>query len=269
MKISAELKISVITACYNSEKYIRSTIESVQNQSYTNVEHIIVDGGSSDKTLNIIREYSHLPSIKYISEPDQGIYDALNKGIESSTGDIISILHSDDYYNSSSVLQNVIDIFISNVELEILLGGIKFVHPINESKTVRNYPSQFFKPWMLKIGIMPPHPGAFIHKNVYESTGYYKLGYKIASDFDFFVRLFLVERRAFLATNQYFVKMRTGGVSTMDFNSNRTITKEALRSLSENNIYSNSLMMLFRFPIKFHWSIRDYVKKLFSTRKSI
>lgn len=244
------MKISVITVCFNSEKTIGDTLKSVCEQSYPDVEYIVVDGGSGDGTKELILAAGSKVS-RYISEPDKGIYDAMNKGIALAGGDVVAILNSDDFYINNKVLEEVASIFSSDPTLDVVMGGVDFVSDFDLKKPLRIYGSTGFKPWMFRIGLMPPHPAAFIRKSAYEQIGKYKLGYKIAADFDLLVRLLSIGKKKYLTTEKRWVRMRAGGISTSSWRSNFVITQEMLRSLRENNLFSCVPMLLCRLPIKF------------------
>lgn len=246
------MKVSVITVCYNSSQFIRSALESVLSQSYQNIEYIVIDGGSTDDTLSIVNEYkkqiTHL-----ISEQDKGLYDALNKGIFLASGDVIGILHSDDFFSNSDVISNVVNELFVNPDVLMVLGNVAFVQEHNLNKIVRFYSSFHFFPWKLRFGFMPAHTGAFIKKTAYEQVGVYNINYKSAADFDMFVRMLLLYKLPYTKLNKTLVRMRMGGVSTSGIKSYITTTKEILKSLNENRVYSNILMVLMRLPIKiFH-----------------
>ena len=158
------MKISIITVCHNSEKTLIDTLNSVLSQKYPDIEHIIVDGQSTDNTQKIIKEYKHANKI-IIIENDNGIYDAMNKGIMAATGEVITILNSDDIYQSENVINNVVkEIKLDKNKHDIFLGDVVFFKEKNFSFVRRFYSSKNFKPWMLKIGLMPPHPSSFIKK---------------------------------------------------------------------------------------------------------
>jgi glycosyltransferase involved in cell wall biosynthesis len=243
------LKISIITVCYNSSEYIRSAVESVSYQSYPNLEYIVIDGGSTDGTLDILYEYKYLIS-HLISEPDKGIYDAMNKGLALVTGDVVGILNSDDFYPDSNVLICVASMFNQNPDVDMVLGNVDFVLPDDLNKRVRFYSSVNFLPWKFRFGLMPAHPGAFIKKSAYERVGQYKLGYKIAADFDMFIRLCLVNQCTFEKLNKSLVRMRMGGISTAGLGSNLIATNEMVRALKENSVYSNKFLVSLRLPVK-------------------
>ena len=198
------MKISIITVCYNSEKTIKDTIESVLNQSYSDFEYLIIDGKSSDNTLNIINSYND-PRIKLISEKDNGLYDAMNKGIKLATGDIIGIINSDDILYDNKVLQMVIDNYDNNTD--ILHGNVQYLDE-SLSKVIRDYiPGNNYKDYWCGA-----HPSMYIRKEVYNKIGLYNTNYKIAADYDFMVRC-NISNIKYKYLNKYFVKMRYGGAS--------------------------------------------------------
>lgn len=241
----SDIKISIVTVCYNSEETIRDTIESVLSQDYPNIEHVIVDGQSTDSTMTIVNEYSGRIS-RVVSEPDNGLYDAMNKGVTLAAGDYIGILNSDDVYSSVNTISAVVAALKGK---DLLLGGVEFVEDLN-GKVLRKFPSKGFRPWSMRFGLMPPHPGAFISKSAYESVGFYKQDYKISADFELLVRMLFVEKCSFVLLDDSLVRMRIGGVSTSGLKSYIQSTKEMLRALKENRIYSNTAFLLSRLPIK-------------------
>lgn len=243
------MKISLITVSYNSAATIRSTLDSVAAQCYPNLEYIIVDGGSTDETLEIIESYKDLITI-CISEPDKGIYDAMNKGVQNSTGDVVCILNSDDFYLGNQVLHDVGRVFATDSDLDVVLGDVDFVSDCDLSHPIRRYSSRNFKPWMFRFGLMPPHPATFVRKSAYNRIGLYKTAYKIAADFDFLIRLLLVDGAKYLIVQKKWVRMRTGGVSTSGFKSNFISTREMKRALRENSFFASSLMLMCRLPFK-------------------
>ena len=177
------MKFSIVTVSFNSEKTIEETIQSVISQTYKNYEYILVDGGSFDNTLKIVNKYSNYFS-KIISEKDFGIYDAINKGIKQASGDVISILHSNDIFFNNQTLSNVYKYFSINQKLNILLGAVSYKKDFNKKKISRYYSAKFFRPWMLRFGISPPHPSSFIKREIYKKYGFYEDSYQIAGDFD-------------------------------------------------------------------------------------
>lgn len=243
------MRVSIITVCYNSTQYIRTAIESVIIQDYSDIEYIIIDGSSTDSTISIVSEYKDRIA-HIVSEPDKGIYDAMNKGIALATGDVIGILNSDDFYPHNEVISDVVKVFERNPDIDMVLGNVDFVKPDNLNKIVRKYSSFNFSPWKLRFGFMPAHPAAFIKESAYEQVGMYKLGYKIGADFDMFVRMLVVQKLHYVKLNKVLVRMRTGGVSTSGMMSYVTATKEMMRSLKENNIFTCWSFILIRLSIK-------------------
>lgn len=243
------MKITLITVAYNSAATIRTTLDSVAAQGYSDLEYIIVDGVSKDTTLDAVGRYPDIVT-QCISEPDQGIYDAMNKGVQRATGDIVGILNSDDFYLNDQALHEVAALFASDSGLEVVLGDVDFVNDDDLSRPVRCYRAGNFKPWMFRFGLMPPHPAVFVRKSAYERVGLYKLGYKIAADFDLLTRLLLVDGAKYKIAHKTWVRMRTGGASTSGLKSNMISTREMKRSLQENGLFASSLMLMCRLPFK-------------------
>jgi glycosyltransferase involved in cell wall biosynthesis len=243
------LRISVITTSFNSGATIRDTVESVLLQSYKNVEHIIVDGGSKDGTLGIIGEYQGRIA-RVISEPDEGLYDAMNKGIRAATGEIIGILNSDDFFEARDVLADVADAFAASPDTDIVFGDVVFVRPGDLDAVVRHYSSRRFRRWKLRFGWMPPHPATFVRSGVYDRCGGYCLDYKIAADYEMFVRWLLRYRLNFRRMDRVIVRMRTGGASTAGLRSSLVLNSEIVRACRENGVYTNLALVLSKLPFK-------------------
>lgn len=244
------MKISIITVSYNSAATIANTIKSVAGQNYDDIEHLIVDGLSTDDTVKVVEANRH-PNLTLSTEPDKGIYDAMNKGVQRATGEIIGILNSDDFYVHENVLNEVAAVFLADPALDAVLGDVDFVKSGELEKPVRIYGASGFKTWMFRFGFMPPHPAVFVRKTAYERVCFYKMGYKIAADFDFLLRLLLIDGAKYQATGKHWVSMLTGGASTSGWRSNFIITKEMHRSLLENKVFSIMPMLLLRLPIKY------------------
>lgn len=246
------MKISLITITYNSEKTLADTIKSVLEQTYLDVEYIIVDGASKDKTVSIVKQYEPLFNgrMKWISEKDKGLYDAMSKGIKMATGDVVGILNSDDFFTSKEVLEKIANAFVQDAELEAVYGDVHFVNPTNLQKCVRYYSSKIFERKLMRLGFMPAHPSFYIRKECFDKYGLYKTDYKIAADFEFLLRVIYKAR----IKTQYLpidmVTMRTGGASTSGLESHKRIMKEHLRAFRENGIYSNSLLLSLRYIYK-------------------
>jgi glycosyltransferase involved in cell wall biosynthesis len=243
------LKVSIITVSYNSDETIRDTIESVARQSYNNIEYIVVDGNSKDETMAIVSSYASSID-KVVSEPDKGIYDAMNKGVQLATGDIVGILNSDDFYETDTIIEDIVEHFKQHENVDMVFGDVVFVEPSNLSKVVRYYSSAKFKSYKLRFGWMPPHPATFIKKKVYDKYGLYKLGYKISADYEIFVRLLMVAKLKFSRIDKVIVRMRSGGASTGGIQSSITLNKEIVKACKENNIYTNLFIVILKMPFK-------------------
>lgn len=241
------MKISIITVCFNSEKTISSTINSVLNQRYKNIEYIIVDGNSTDKTLEIINKYKHKVDF-IISEPDFGIYDAINKGILISTGEIIGILNSDDVFSSPNIVSAVFEQFRLNQNIDAIIGNVSFINSNN--KIVRKISSKNWKPFYFKWGIMPPHPSFYCKKIYFEKIGMYCLKFDIASDFDLMLRFLYINNIKYQHLNINMVNMRMGGKSTQGIKSLIKINIEILKSLKLNGISTNYFVLYLKYFVK-------------------
>lgn len=255
------MKISIITTTYSSAATVRDTIESVLRQTYSDYEYIIKDGGSKDDTLNICREYEPMfgGRMKIISAPDKGIYDAMNKGIEVATGDVVGLLNSDDFYTSDDVLQSIVDTFSSDMNLDAIYGDIHFVKDSNLAKCVRYYSSAHFKRGWMRLGFMPAHPSFYCKKACYERYGYFDTSFKIAADFENLLRLIFKGRIKTMYIKKDFVTMRTGGASTAGLNSRITIMKEHLHGFKKNGIYSNAFLLSLRYFYKIYELMRGSI----------
>jgi len=251
------MKVSIITVSFNSADTIKDTIKSVIDQDHQNIEHIIIDGGSQDNTLQIINEYKDKIAL-IISEPDNGIYNAMNKGIMLATGDIIGILNSDDFYIDNSVVSKIVSAFNSK-NVESVYSDLIYVNGSDLSKGVRLYSSENFTPGLLPYGIMPAHPTFFVKREIYKKYGVFKENYKILADFELIVRFLYVNRISYYYMKGITVKMRTGGVST-SWKSLVTNNIEMVEACRENGIRTNYLKISYRYwskllslLIRFKW----------------
>ena len=206
------MKVSIITSCYNRAATIRSAIESVLAQDYNDIEFIVVDGSSTDGSLDIIREYVDRISI-IISEPDHGMYEAINKGIRVATGEIIGLLHSDDFFYDNGVIGRIVK-RIKRTHADFLYGDGLFVNPDNTNKVVRNWIGRVYRLWKVRHGWLPLHPTCYIRRDVMMRLGLYNESYKIAADSDLLVRYLLTGGLTVTYLNEYIVRMRMGGLST-------------------------------------------------------
>ena len=206
------MKVSIITSCYNRAATIRSAIESVLAQDYNDIEFIVVDGSSTDGSLDIIREYVDRISI-IISEPDHGMYEAINKGIRVATGEIIGLLHSDDFFYDNGVIGRIVK-RIKRTHADFLYGDGLFVNPDNTNKVVRKWIGGGYRLWKVRHGWLPLHPTCYIRRDVMMRLGLYNESYKIAADSDLLVRYLLTGGLTVTYLNEYIVRMRMGGLST-------------------------------------------------------
>ena len=245
------MKVSIVTVAYNSSSTLEETIKSVLAQSYADIEYIIVDGASHDDSLDIIHQYEPQFSgrLKWISEKDGGIYDAMNKGIRMATGDIVGILNSDDYFTGDDVIERMVVNF-DDPNIDAVYGDIHFIHDGEPDKIVRYYSSKPFRPMWLRFGFMPAHPSFYCRREVYEKAGLYKIDYKIGSDYEMTVRLFMVYKIKAKYLPIDFVTMRTGGASTRNIKSRLQLIKDDVRGCRENGIYTNPLMISVKFLYK-------------------
>ena len=245
------MKVSIVTATYNSTRTLRDAFESVLRQTYSDIEYIVVDGLSTDGTIDIIRQYEPLfgGRLKWISEKDDGIYDAMNKGIRMATGDVVGILNSDDFFTSNYVVNSFISEF-GDPSLDAVFGDVHYIHEGNPEKCVRYYCSKGFKPWKLRFGFMPAHPSFYCRRKVYNEAGLYKTDYAIGSDYEMMVRLFSVHKIKTKYLKKDFVTMRIGGVSTRDFRSRLALIGDDVRGCRENGVYTNTFMICSKFLFK-------------------
>jgi glycosyltransferase involved in cell wall biosynthesis len=242
------MKISIITVCRNNEKTIAQTINSVNLQTNKEVEHIFIDGASTDHTVDIIAREATSNRI-ILSEPDKGIYDAMNKGIARATGDIIGILNADDHYKHGDVLAKVLETFAER-NLDCVFGDVEFFRPEKPNLVVRRYNSGRFSQRMLAFGFMPAHPATFFRRAVYQRFGHFKTDYKISADFEFIARTFKNGDTSYAYLNEPLVRMQTGGVSTRGIKSKLLLNREILRALAENGIRSSPMHLVAKFPLR-------------------
>jgi glycosyltransferase involved in cell wall biosynthesis len=237
------VKISIITASYNSENFIESCINSIINQSYKNIEFIVIDGLSTDNTLKIIKKYSKHISV-IISEPDLGIYDAMNKGIKIAKGEIIGFLHSDDLYANNSVLSTVANVFRKNPFIDACYADLIYVKRANTTKIVRYWKSNKFILGSFSKGWSPPHPTFFVRSHVYKSFGNFNLNYPIISDVELMMRFLEINKIQTLYLNEVWIKMRIGGLSNKSF---RSILQQNLDIICALRIHklNNNIIIFF------------------------
>jgi glycosyltransferase involved in cell wall biosynthesis len=232
---------------WNNKNSIKNAIDSVLNQTYKNIEYIIIDGVSTDGTIEIVRSYGDKVS-KFLSEPDSGLYDAMNKGIFLATGDVVGILNSDDFYIDDQVIQRVVKEFEVK-DVDSVYADLEFVKPVNLDKTVRYYDSSKFNPSKFAYGWMPAHPTFFVKRDIYKKYGVFRADLKIAADFDILARFLFTHKISYSYMQEVLVKMRLGGVST-SFNNIWIINIEQLQVCRDNHINTNIFKILLKYPIK-------------------
>lgn len=242
------MKISVITVCYNSVRTLERSLQSVAEQDWSAIEHIVIDGASNDGTREILERFSS--RLAYlVSEPDNGIYDAMNKGLAHATGDIVCFLNSDDQYASAKVLSKVAS-QMGDHNLDALMGDVGFFHERNFERMVRRYRSDRFRPSRLAWGWMPAHPALFLRKEVVQRVGLFKTDYRIAGDFEFIVRVFHGHALRYRHFPEVLVNMQTGGISTSGWRAKISLNQEVLRACRENGLQTNMMKILSKYPAK-------------------
>ncbi len=242
------MKVSIITVVYNNKYYIEECINSVLGQTYKNLEFIVIDGGSTDGTIEIVNKYENKLS-KFISEPDNGIYDAMNKGIRLSSGNIIGILNSDDFYVDNDVISTVVAEF-NTKKVDSVYGDLVYVKEDDTNKIVRYYNSSHCTPDKFAYGWMPAHPTFFVKRTCYEEYGFFKTNYKIASDFELLCRFLGKHRISYSYIPKVLIKMRVGGLSTRTWRSNLILNKEIVRACAENAIKTSYFMVYSKYLTK-------------------
>ena len=256
------MKVSIVTATYNSQATIKDTIESVLHQTYTNIEYIIIDGASTDKTTDIIREYGSAVH-KVVSEPDKGLYDAINKGIGYATGDIIGILNSDDFFASAQIIDTIVNTFKNNTNVDAVFADVAYVRSGNRDKIVRLYSSQKFTIDRFARGYMPAHPSFYVKRELHTRFGLYKTDYKIAADFEMMIRLFFINKIKYIYVPMIFVFMRMGGISNKNIYSIYLLNKETLRACRENKIQTS----MAQLSLKYFSKIFEYIFPAIKTKR--
>lgn len=230
------MQLTLITATFNSESNITTCLDSIVNQDYDNLEHLIIDGKSSDNTLGIVKSYQEkYPCIKYISEKDQGIYDALNKGIKLAKGDVIGFIHSDDFLFADNIISNIISLMTTK-KLDGVYGDLQYVDKHDTTKVLRNWKSSEFNRTSLKKGWMPPHPTLFLKKEVYDKHGLFDLTYKISADYDYILRIFSDSQLKFGYMPKVITRMKIGGTSNRSLRNIITKSREDYKAIKNNKV---------------------------------
>lgn len=246
--------ITVITVCYNSAATLARALQSVADQDWPRVEHIVIDGASTDETAEIIEGFRSCLALA-LSEPDEGIYDAMNKGLERASGDIVCFLNADDQYASNSVLSRIATLMHEH-QLDALMGDVGFFHEADPKRMVRRYRSNHFTPGRLAWGWMPAHPALFLSRTVVQRVGRFKTDYRIAGDYEFIVRVFHGHEVRYRHLPEVLVNMQTGGASTSGFGATLRLNREVLRACRENGLRTNLVKILSKYPAKIFEHLR-------------
>lgn len=268
------MKVSIITATYNSAKTIRDTVLSVRHQSYPDVEHIIIDGNSADNTLNLAGYFGHTGPL--ISEPDKGIYDAMNKGVRLASGEIVGILNSDDFYSHAGVLEKVVKAFDTE-DCDAVYGDLVYVDSLHIKKVLRKWIAGRYSKQLFYRGWMPPHPTFFVKREMYEKFGLFDLSFKSSSDYELLLRFLFLNNIKVKYLPGVLVHMRAGGNSNSSIKNRIRAHFEDYRAWRVNGIspmwYTVSLKPLrklkqYLIPHKPDQSNNVFFKTIFSPEKA-
>jgi glycosyltransferase len=238
------MKVSIITVCRNAETTIESSIQSVLKQDYPNIEYIVIDGKSSDKTISIIEKYSDKIS-KFISEKDEGMYFALNKGIRFATGDIIGLVHADDFYSNAKIISRIVKEFAEK-KVDSVYGDLQYIEKGNSEKISRHWKSGPFNPKNFLKGWMPPHPTFFVKKNCYEKFGSFNTQFTISADYELMLRFLFKHKISCSYIPEVLVKMKTGGISNVTLKSRIKANKEDRLAWKINGLKPNSFTLILK-----------------------
>jgi glycosyltransferase involved in cell wall biosynthesis len=242
------MKASVITVSFNSAATIGDALASVADQTWPDVEHIVIDGGSTDATLEIVgRSRKHMAHV--VSEPDDGIYDAMNKGVAAATGDIIGFLNADDYYAHEDVLRDVASAMASG-DTDAVFGDVAYFRADDPNGVMRRYRSARFRPDRIAWGLMPAHPSLFVRREIFERVGPFSTEFRIAGDFEWIARAFRDDSIRYRYLPEILVRMRIGGISTGGLRNTILLNREVIRACRANGIRTSWLKILSKYPAK-------------------
>ena len=255
------MTISLITVCYQSADVLGTAMESVLRQTWPDIEYLVVDGGSTDGTMDVIREYElkFCGRMRWISERDCGMYDAINKGIRMATGEVIGILNADDVLATDNTIMNVVTAFMGEPSvLDAVYGDVRFVankktltlDALKQEKTIRYYSSKYFRTWLARFGYLPAHPSFYCRRLMFEKFGVYRIDYKIAADHELMIRFFVKEKLTSRYVPDVFAVMRVGGMSTRSLESTLVLNRENIRACRANGIYTSRLLQLGKYLFK-------------------
>jgi glycosyltransferase involved in cell wall biosynthesis len=244
------VKISIITVTFNRAHIIRDAIEGVLLQKYKNYEYIIVDGASKDNTVDILKEYEPKfeGRMRWISEPDNGLYDAINKGFKMATGDVLGIINSDDFFHRDDVFETIANGFTDST-IQVVFGNERIINPNNPDVNYRFEAPWYFRPWMFRIGLEPPHPTFYARKELFEKWGYYRMGYVISADFELMMRFMYIHKAKYKYLNHTLLTFRNSGIST-DSANRHMMNKEIVRACAVNNIWTCIPLVYLKYIFK-------------------
>lgn len=249
------LKISVITVAFNSATTIGETLASVAQQTWSDLEHIVVDGASSDGTAQVVRRQGARVA-QLISEPDDGIYDAMNKGLRAASGDVIAFLNADDRYAHANVLANIARL-MDDASVDAVFGDVAFFRPAEPLRLVRRYDSTRFTPARIGWGWMPAHPATFVRKRLFDEFGGFRLDFRIAGDYEWIARACSRCDLRYQHLPEVLVHMQTGGISTRGWRSTLLLNQEVMRACRDNGIPTNWFKILSKYPAKLLGYVRS------------
>lgn len=253
------MKVSIITVTMNSEKYLSDCIESVRKQNYKNIEHIIIDGKSTDRTLQIIKNNSKHISY-WLSETDRGMYDAINKGLKVATGDIVGILNSDDMFASADAVRSIVDCF-ETTNTDSVYGNLVYVDPNNSQKIIRYWKGTTYKRFRFKYGWMPAHPTFYIRRKLIDQYGGYENHYFTAADYEFMARYLYLHKVSSQFLDTMLVKMRNGGISNGNFKSRFRANRRDFLAMKKNKIPFPLIVSILKPLIKLPQYNSSYAKQ--------
>lgn len=240
--------LSIITVCLNSADTIKDTIESVLSQDYPEIQYIIIDGGSTDGTVDLVRGFgARIDS--FVSERDRGLYDAMNKGLALARGDVIGMLNSDDIYSDSRAVSVLIAAMVE-ARTDSVFADVVYVDRSDTSKVVRYYDSGWWSPKRFRYGLMPAHPTFFVKRELYARVGRFSLEYNISADFEMLVRILFCARASYIHVPRPLVRMRTRGVSTRGVRQSWVLTLEIVRACRANGLWTALPVLLLKMPLK-------------------
>ena len=243
------MKFTIVTPTFNSAATLRDTLESIRMQDYPNLEHIIIDGGSKDDTLKIATDFPHVS--KLISEPDRGLYDAMNKGVKLAAGEVVVVLNSDDFYTHPSVISRVAAL-LNDTGADTLYADLEYVHPVHTNRVIRSWNAGRYRPENFLRGWMPPHPTFFVRRHVYDRFGFFDCSLRFSADYELMLRFLLRHNVSVCYLPEITVRMRAGGASNASLRNRFLVNREDRMAWKMNGLqpkfYTLYLKPLLKIP---------------------